>query len=111
MSADKAPTARRKRERRVVQNGEFDAFARRIVRAYARRVASGDIEALVALRQLASTVDAATADAVQGLRKFGYSWADIASRLRIPEGTVKSRLHYGLRTLKLILQVKGVTRP
>jgi hypothetical protein len=24
---------------------------------------------------------------------------------------VKSRLHYGLRTLKLVLQEKGVTRP
>nr|WP_275588462.1 sigma-70 family RNA polymerase sigma factor [Microlunatus panaciterrae] len=40
----------------------------------------------------------------------GQSVADIAKRLRIPEGTVKSRLHYGLRTLKLILQEKGVTR-
>ena len=41
----------------------------------------------------------------------GRSVADIAARLRIPEGTVKSRLHYGLRTLKLVLQEKGVTRP
>ena len=41
----------------------------------------------------------------------GRSVADISSRLRIPEGTVKSRLHYGLRSLKLILQEKGVTRP
>jgi RNA polymerase sigma-70 factor (ECF subfamily) len=41
----------------------------------------------------------------------GRSVADISSRLSIPEGTVKSRLHYGLRTLKLILQEKGVTRP
>ncbi len=41
----------------------------------------------------------------------GRSVADIAGRLQIPEGTVKSRLHYGLRTLKLILQEKGVTRP
>ena len=41
----------------------------------------------------------------------GRSVADIAARFRIPEGTVKSRLHYGLRTLKLILQEKGVTRP
>ena len=41
----------------------------------------------------------------------GRQVADIAARLRIPEGTVKSRLHYGLRTLKLILQEKGVTRP
>ena len=37
--------------------------------------------------------------------------ADISARLQIPEGTVKSRLHYGLRTLKLALQEKGVTRP
>ena len=40
----------------------------------------------------------------------GRSVADISARLRIPEGTVKSRLHYGLRTLRLILQEKGVTR-
>jgi RNA polymerase sigma-70 factor, ECF subfamily len=41
----------------------------------------------------------------------GRSIADISARLRIPEGTVKSRLHYGLRTLRLALQKKGVTRP
>lgn len=41
----------------------------------------------------------------------GRSVAEISARLRIPEGTVKSRLHYGLRTCKLILQEKGVTRP
>lgn len=40
----------------------------------------------------------------------GRSVADIAGRLRIPEGTVKSRLHYALKTLKLVLQEKGVTR-
>jgi RNA polymerase sigma-70 factor, ECF subfamily len=41
----------------------------------------------------------------------GRSIADISARLQIPEGTVKSRLHYGLRTLRLALQEKGVTRP
>jgi RNA polymerase sigma-70 factor (ECF subfamily) len=41
----------------------------------------------------------------------GRSIADISARLRIPAGTVKSRLHYGLRTLRLALQEKGVTRP
>ena len=61
------------------------------------------------------------ADAVAGLTEAhravvtaayyeGRSVADIASRLGVPEGTVKSRLHYALRTLKLILQEKGVTR-
>ena len=41
----------------------------------------------------------------------GRSVADISARLRISEGTVKSRLHYGLRTLRSALQEKGVTRP
>ena len=39
----------------------------------------------------------------------GRSVADIAAELRVPEGTVKSRLHYGLRSLRLVLQEKGVT--
>jgi RNA polymerase sigma-70 factor, ECF subfamily len=34
----------------------------------------------------------------------GRSIADISARLRIPEGTVKSRLHYGLRTLRPALE-------
>ncbi len=40
----------------------------------------------------------------------GLPVADIAAELDIPEGTVKSRLHYGLRALRLALQEKGVTR-
>ena len=36
--------------------------------------------------------------------------AEIAAELAIPEGTVKSRLHYGLRALRLALQERGVTR-
>jgi RNA polymerase sigma-70 factor (ECF subfamily) len=40
----------------------------------------------------------------------GRSIAEIARELQIPEGTVKSRLHYGLRALRLALQEKGVTR-
>ncbi|MGH8328691.1 MAG: sigma-70 family RNA polymerase sigma factor [Steroidobacteraceae bacterium] len=40
----------------------------------------------------------------------GRSVAEIARELDIPEGTVKSRMHYGLRALRLALQEKGVTR-
>ena len=40
----------------------------------------------------------------------GLSVAEMAGELEIPEGTVKSRLHYGLRALRLSLQEKGVTR-
>ena len=40
----------------------------------------------------------------------GKSVAEIAVSIGIPEGTVKSRMHYGLRALRLALQEKGVTR-
>lgn len=38
----------------------------------------------------------------------GHSVAQAAQRLGIPEGTVKSRLHYGLAALRLVLQEMGV---
>ncbi|GAB3855848.1 sigma-70 family RNA polymerase sigma factor SigL [Nocardioides maradonensis] len=38
------------------------------------------------------------------------SVGEIAEALEIPPGTVKSRLHYGLRALRLALQERGVTR-
>lgn len=40
----------------------------------------------------------------------GRSIAQTAAELEIPEGTVKSRLHYGLRALRLALQERGVIR-
>jgi len=40
----------------------------------------------------------------------GWTTAQIADDLQIPEGTVKSRLHYALRALRLTLQEQGVTR-
>lgn len=40
---------------------------------------------------------------------FGESVAVIADQLGVPQGTVKSRLHYGLRALRLALQERGVT--
>jgi RNA polymerase sigma-70 factor (ECF subfamily) len=41
---------------------------------------------------------------------LGHTVPEIAARLQIPAGTVKSRLHYGLRALRLALQERGVTR-
>lgn len=40
----------------------------------------------------------------------GWTTGQIAADLQIPEGTVKSRLHYAVRALKLGLQEMGVTR-
>lgn len=39
----------------------------------------------------------------------GLTVSAIARILEIPEGTVKSRLHYALRALRLALQERGVT--
>jgi RNA polymerase sigma-70 factor (ECF subfamily) len=41
---------------------------------------------------------------------LGQSVAEISRELEIPEGTVKSRLHYALRALRLALQERGVTQ-
>lgn len=40
----------------------------------------------------------------------GWTTAQISADLGIPEGTVKSRLHYAMRALRLGLQEMGVTR-
>ncbi|OZB81892.1 MAG: RNA polymerase subunit sigma, partial [Microbacterium sp. 14-71-5] len=40
----------------------------------------------------------------------GRSVDEIATELGIPGGTVKSRMHYGLRALRLALQERGVIR-
>ena len=42
-----------KRSRRLVENDEYGAFVRRILRAYARRVSDGDVEALALMLGLA----------------------------------------------------------
>ncbi|WP_309127925.1 sigma-70 family RNA polymerase sigma factor [Microbacterium sp.] len=57
-----------------------------------------------------ATLSAAHRDVVVRAYYLGMSVAEIAGELTVPEGTVKSRLHYGLRALRLALQEKGVTR-
>lgn len=42
------------RRRRTVENDEYARFVRRVMRAYARRVASGDVDALVDMTGLAT---------------------------------------------------------
>jgi hypothetical protein len=70
-----------KRRRPVTENSEYAAFTRRILRAYSRRIATGDIESLTLLIGLADEFNDAIQQAVNGLRATGYSWADIGARL------------------------------
>ncbi len=77
--------------RPVVENDDYAKFARRILRAYARRVATGDIEALTFMTDLGTDVENAIRDAVVGLRGFGYSWADIGARLGVTRQAAQQR--------------------
>src|SRR3954471_15721246 len=92
------PKPRAKRSRREAETAQFDAFVRRILRAYARRVAAGDVEALRSLTALSGEVDAVTRLAVAGLRgkPYSYSWSEIADRLGVSKQAAQMR--YGDRT-------------
>ena len=79
------------RGRRPVQNDDYASFARRVLRAYARRVATGDIDALAAMTDLSTDIDTAIGQAVTGLRAFGYSWAEIGTRLGITRQAAQQR--------------------
>jgi hypothetical protein len=81
----------RPRRRDVVENDEYASFARRIMRAYGRRVAAGDIEALADLIALGRDIEHATDVAIAGLRAHGYSWAEIATRLGITRQAAHQR--------------------
>jgi hypothetical protein len=80
-----------KRRSRVVENDEYAAFLRRVIAAYSRRVAAGDVEAITDMAALGSHLDQAIRDAITGLRSIGYSWADIALRLGITRQGAQQR--------------------
>ena len=83
LTPDRAP--------KLVENDEYAAFARRVLRAYARRVADGDVEALTLMLGLSADIDTAIAQAVTGLKESGYSWAEIGSRLGITRQAAQQR--------------------
>ena len=70
---------------------DYGAFVRRVLRGYSRRVADGDVEALILMTGLADELDAAIAEAVKGLRGCGCSWAEIGSRLGITRQAAHQR--------------------
>jgi hypothetical protein len=70
----------RKRRGRVVENDEYAAFLRRVLRAYARRIGKGDIDEFAEMAAIAAEMDQILRQAVAGLRAAGFSWADIAAR-------------------------------
>ncbi|HUC23934.1 MAG TPA: hypothetical protein VMA73_14595 [Streptosporangiaceae bacterium] len=85
------PNLTRKRRNRRVENDEYAAFIRRVLRAYGRRIATGDIDAIAELNALTDEVNAALGSAVIGLRLLGYSWAEIGKRLGVTKQTAHER--------------------
>jgi hypothetical protein len=80
------------RRRRLVENDEYAAFVRRILRAYAR-AADGDVEAMLTMTEVAAEFGTLIEQAAQGLHACGYSWAEIGSRLGITRQAAQQ--HWG----------------
>jgi len=89
-------TLTRKRVKRHVEDDAFAGFARRIVAAFGRRIAVGDVEDLRLLSSLSADVDTALRAAVTGLRANGFTWSQIADRLGVTKQSAQER--FGTRT-------------
>jgi hypothetical protein len=76
-----------RRTRPAVENTDYTAFARRVIRAAGRRIADGDVEGVPHLIELTTAIDTA----VTGLRHHGYSWTEIATRLGITRQAAQQR--------------------
>lgn len=81
-----------RKPKRRVENDEFAAFARRIIRAYGRRVGEGDVEALASLIRLHDELGEVIAQAAGDLHAGGYAWAEIAARTGTSLQAVRQRV-------------------
>lgn len=78
------------RRGRYVENGEYIAAARRMVRAAGRRVGDMDLEELPALAALAAEADAVLAAAALRLHdECGYPWSEIGRVLGHPPASAR----------------------
>jgi hypothetical protein len=88
-SAD--PALMSQRPPRITENDEYMGSLQRILRAYGRRVAAGDIDALAGLAAMAGQLDGAMQHGINGLRDAGYSWAEIGTQLGITRQGAQQR--------------------
>jgi hypothetical protein len=89
--SDVKPGLTPKRRPRVTENDDYAAFLRRAIRAFGRRIAAGDIDALADASFLSAQLDTAIKNAVIGLRQRGYSWADIGRQLGVTRQAAQQR--------------------
>ena len=69
--SDVKASLRPKRRGRAAENDQYAAFVRRVIAAYSRRVAAGDVDAISDMTSIAAELDAAISQAVTGLRAAG----------------------------------------
>lgn len=76
---------------RATDHGDYFAFARRLARAFGRRVADSDPADLALLLALRDEVDDAITVAVKAQRAAGFSWAEIAAPLAMTKQAAQQR--------------------
>ncbi|MCV7168924.1 sigma-70 family RNA polymerase sigma factor [Mycobacterium sp. CPCC 205372] len=84
-----------------------------VVEDVADRAGPDEVSATLDRMTLHAALAGLSDDHLAVIRRAYYDGAatgQIAQELQIPEGTVKSRLHYAVRALRLNLQEMGVTR-
>lgn len=75
-----------------IETPEYAAMLRRMIRAYARRVADADDVDLAQMVQLREEIDVAITAAVRGQREqHGRSWADVGRGLGITRQAAQMR--------------------
>jgi hypothetical protein len=82
-----------KRRRREVENPDYAAMIRRVLRRYAHRVSAGDLEGLGDLARLREEIDGHLVDVVAALRHepWSYSWQQIADALGCSKQAAQQR--------------------
>lgn len=77
------------------------------------RLAEAEVERTLEAWQVAEALHGLSQehrDVVVEVHYLGYTVREVAARHELPLGTVKSRVYYGLRALRLRLEEMGVTR-
>jgi len=83
-----------------VENDEYMAMLRRVIRTAGRRIAEGDVEALADLIKLHDELGDVIAHAAGELHARGYAWSEIAARTGTSLQAVRQRVLRRARVVK-----------